>query len=100
MFDLFAQMFFGQRTFRGEFLKDTQMGLLLVLLLPCFRENVIVTCKVFFFLVFFLVSIISSEKCNYCRFRNQMSKWRSLKKMTIFDLLFTYLVVNSEKTLK
>ena len=64
------------------------MGPLLVLVCPCFRENVIVTCKI--------VSLSCSlDNCLLKNviiffFGNQISKWRSFKKGAIFDLLFTF----------
>ena len=76
------------------------MGPLLVLVSPCFRENVVVTCRIgsfscsldnllqknvigFFFFFFFL---------------NQTSKWRSFKKMVIFYLLFTFFSYHGKVT--
>ena len=69
---------------RVEGFKGTQMGPLLVLVCPCFRENVILTCKS----VPFLCSLdnFSSENVIIFFFRP-----------TIFDLLFTFLVTR-EKT--
>ena len=52
--------------------KECGMGPWLVLVPPCFKENVVVTCKIVFF------------------FGNQISKWRSFEKRAIFDLLFTF----------
>ena len=80
-------------------LKGCGMGPWLVLVSPCFRENIVVTCKigsflcnldnllqknviVFFFFFFF--------------FWNQISKWRSFEKRAIFDLLFTFLVTREK----
>ena len=57
---------------------------------PCFRENVIVTCKVKSILCslekFLLVNVIDFF------YGNQISRWRSFEKRAIFDLLFTILV--------
>ena len=61
------------------------MSPMLVLVCLCFRENVIVTCKVVSFLFSF-----SSEKYNCFFFGNQISKWHSFEKRAIFDLLFTF----------
>ena len=62
---------------------------LLVLVSPCFRENVIVTCKIVSFLCslayFFLKNVIV-----FFFFGNQISKCRSFEKRAIFDLLFTF----------
>ena len=63
------------------------MGLLLVLVCPCFWGTVIVTCKIVSFLCsldnFLLKNVIVFF------FGNQISKWRSFEKRAIFDLLFT-----------
>ena len=69
--------------------KGTQMGPLLVLVCPCSRGNVILTCKIVPFLCsldnFLLKNVIISF------FGNQISKWCSFeKKKAIFDLLFTF----------
>ena len=65
------------------------MGPLLVLVSPCFRENVNVTCKIVSFSCssdnFLLKNVIV-----FSFFGNQISKWHSLKKKAIFDLLFTF----------
>ena len=64
------------------------MGPLLVLVCPCFRDNVIVTCKI----VSFLCSLDNylSQNVFVFLFGNQISKWRSFEKRAIFDLLFTF----------
>ena len=64
------------------------MGPLLVLVSPCVRENVIVTCKI----GSFLLSLDNSLQKNVIVFffGNQISKWRSFEKRAIFDLLFTF----------
>ena len=71
------------------------MGPLLVLVCPCLRENVIVTCKT----VSFLCSLdhFLLKNTIVCFFGNQISRWRSFEKRAIFDLLFTFLVTR-EKT--
>ena len=60
----------------------------LVLVSPCFRENVVATCKI----GSFLCSLDNLHQKNVIVFffGNQMSKWRSFEKMAIFDLLFTF----------
>ena len=65
------------------------MGPLLVLVSPCFRENVVVTCKIGSFLCS-LVTLLQKNVIVFC-FGNQISKWRSFEKRAIFDLLFTFL---------
>ena len=64
------------------------MGPLLVLVSPCFKENVVVTCK----MGLFLCSLDNSLQKNVVVFffGNQISKWRSFVKRDIFDLLFTF----------
>ena len=64
------------------------MGPLLVLVFPCFRETVVVTCKI----VSFLCSLENLFKKNVIVFffENLISKWRSFEKMEILDLLFTF----------
>ena len=54
------------------------MGPLLVLVCPCFRENVIVTCKI----VSFLCSLdnFPLKMQLFFIFGNQISKWRSFEK--------------------
>ena len=60
------------------------MGPLLVLVSPCFRENVVVTCKI----GSFLCSLENLLQKNIIIFflENQISKWRSFEKRAIFDL--------------
>ena len=68
-------------------LKGCGMGPLLVLVSPCFRENVVVTCKI----ESFLCSLDSFLQKNIIVFffGNQILKWHK-KKRAIFDLLFTF----------
>ena len=68
------------------------MGPLLVLVFPCFRENVVVTCKI----GSFLCSLDNLLRKNVIVFffGNQISKWHSFekkKKKVISDLFFTRL---------
>ena len=67
------------------------MGAWLVLVSPCFRENVVATCKIGSFLC---SSDYLLQKNVF--FGNQISKWRSFEKKTIFDLLFTFLVTREK----
>ena len=64
------------------------MGLLLDLVCPCFRKNIIVTFKI----VSFLGSLDNLLLKNVIVFifENQLSKCRSYEKEAIFDLLFTF----------
>ena len=64
------------------------MGPLLVLVSPCFRENVVGTCKIGSFLCS-LDNLVQKNVIVFF-FGNQISKWRSFEKRTIFDLLFTF----------
>ena len=69
-------------------LKGCGMGPLLLLVSPCFRENVVFTCKI----GSFLCSLDNLLQINVIVFffRNQISKWRSFEKRAIFDLLVTF----------
>ena len=62
----------------------------LVLISPCFRENVVATCKIGSFLCS-LDNLLQKNVIVFL-FENQISKWRSFEKRAIFDLLFTFLV--------
>ena len=64
---------------------------------PCFRKNVIVTCKIVSFLGSF--DNFLSKNVIVCFLRNQISKWLLFWKRAIFELLFTFLVTR-EKTQK
>ena len=65
------------------------MGPWLVLVSPCFRENVVATCKIGSFLC--NLDNLLQKKVIVLFFRNQISNWRSFeKKKAIFDLLFTF----------
>ena len=59
---------------------------LLVLASPCFKENVVATCKI----GSFLCSLTLKKNIIVLVFGNQISKWRSFEKRAIFDLLFTF----------
>ena len=64
------------------------MGPWFVLVSPCFRENIVATCKI----VSFLCSLDNLLQRNVIVlfFGNQISKWRSFEKRAIFDVLFTF----------
>ena len=64
------------------------MGPWLVLVSPCFRENVVATCKIGSFLCS-LDNLLQKNVIVFF-FGNQISKWRSFEKRAIFDLLFTF----------
>ena len=70
-------------------LKGLEMGSWLVLVSPCFRENVVATCKIGSFLC--NLDNLLQKNVIVSFFGNQISKWRSFeKKGYIFDLLFTF----------
>ena len=71
-------------------IKGCGIGPLLVLVSPCFRENVVVTCKIGSFLCS-LDNLLQKNVIVFF-FENQISKWRSFDKRAIFDLLFKFLV--------
>ena len=64
------------------------MGPWLVLVSPCFRENVAATCKIGSFLC--SLDNLLQKNLIVLFFGNQISKWPSFEKMAIFDLLFTF----------
>ena len=64
------------------------MGTLFVLVSPCFRENVVVTCKIGSFLC--SLDNIRQKNIIVFFFGNKITKWRSFEKRAIFDLLFTF----------
>ena len=71
-----------------EYLYGCGMGPLLVLVSPCFRENVVVTCKIGSFLCN-LDNLLQKNVIVFF-FENQISKWRSFEKRAISDLLLTF----------
>ena len=71
-----------------KLLKGCGMGPWLVLVSPCFRENVVATCKIGSFLC--SLNNLLQKNVIVLFFGNQISKWRSLEKRAIFDLLFTF----------
>ena len=64
------------------------MGPWLVLVSPCFRENVVATCKIWSFLC--SLDNLLQKNVIVLFFGNQISKWRSFEKRAIFDLIFTF----------
>ena len=69
---------------------------LLVLVSPCFRENIIVTCKIVSFLCN-LDNFLPKNVMVFC-FGNQISKWRSFEKKGYFLTYFSFSLVTREKT--
>ena len=74
------------------------MGPWLVLVSPCFRENVVATCKIGSFLC--TKNAFTSEKRNCSLFGNQISKWRSFEKKGLFLTYFSHFLVTREKLQK
>ena len=64
------------------------MGPWLVLVSPCFRENVVATCKIGSFLCSLDNLLLKNVIVLF--FGNQIWKWRSFEKRAIFDLRFTF----------
>ena len=70
-------------------IKGCRMGPWLFLVSPCFRGNVVATCKIGSFLC--SLDNLLQENVLVLFFENQLSKWRSFeKKRVIFYLLFTF----------
>ena len=69
-------------------IKGCGMGPWFVLVSPCFRENVVATCKIECFLC--SLDNLLQKNVIVLFFENQISKWRSFEKRAIFDLLFTF----------
>ena len=76
--------------------KGCGMGPLLVLVSPCFSENVVVTCKIGSFLC--SLNNLLQKNVIVFFFGNQLSKWRSFEKGAIFDLLFTFFTYQGKVT--
>ena len=74
--------------FEKPVFKGCGMGPWLVLVSPCFRENVVATCKIGCFLG--SLDNLLQKNVIVLFFGNQSSKWRSFEKRAIFDLLFTF----------
>ena len=68
--------------------KGCGMGPWLVLVSPCFRENLVATCKIGSFLC--SLDHLLQKNVIVLFFGNQISRWRSFEKRAIFDLLFTF----------
>ena len=76
--------------------KGCGMGPWLVLVSPCFRENVVATCKIGSFLC--SLNNLLQKNVIVFFFGNQISKWRSFENRVIFDLLFTLFSHQGEVT--
>ena len=71
------------------------MGPVFALVCPCFRKNVVVTCKIMSFLCS-LDNFLLKNAIVFI-FGNQISKWRSFKKGQ-FLTYFAHFLVTREKT--
>ena len=75
------------------------MGTLFVLVSPCFRENVVATCKIGSFLC--SLDSLLQENVIIFFFGNQISKWRSFEKKRLFlTLYFSHFSATREKLQK
>ena len=79
-------------------IKVCGMGTLFVLVSPCFRENVVVTCKIGSFLCS-LDNLLQKNVIVFF-FGNQISKWRSFETRAIFLTYFSHFLVTREKLQK
>ena len=85
-YELFSTRLIGSAMITTTF-KGCGMGTLFVLVSPCFRENVVVTCKIGSFLCS-LDNLLQKNVIVFF-FGNQISKWRSFEKglfLTYFSL--------------
>ena len=71
-----------------ESIKECGMGPWFALVSPCFRKNVVATCKIGYFLC--SSDNLLQKYVIVLFFGNQISKWRSFEKRAIIDLLFTF----------
>ena len=74
------------------------MGPWLVLVAPCFRENIVATCKIGSFL--YSLDNLPQKKGIALFFGNQISKWRSFEKKGLFLTYFSHFLVTREKLQK
>ena len=74
------------------------MGPWLVLVSPCFSENVVATCKIGSFLC--SLDNLLQKNVIVLFFVNQISKWRSFKKKGLFLTYFSHFLVTREKLQK
>ena len=78
----------NKSTNQNIFFKGCGMGPWLVLVSPCFRENVVAICKIGSFLC--SLDNLLQKNVIVLFFGNQISKWCSFEKRAIFDLLFYF----------
>ena len=74
------------------------MGPWLVLVSPCFRENVVATCKIGSFLC--SLDNLLQKNVTVIFFGNQISKWRSFEKKGLFLTYFSHFLDTREKLQK
>ena len=77
-----------------RFFKGCGMGPWIVLVSPCFRENVVAIFKIGSFL--YSLDNLLQKNVIVLFLGNQISKWRSFEKRAVFDLLFTFLVTREK----
>ena len=68
--------------------KGCGMSTLFVLVFPCFRENVVVTCKIGSFCVVYIIYFRKTKLFSFLEIKFQNGA--HLKKRAIFDLRFTF----------
>ena len=78
--------------------KGCGMGPWLVLVSPCFRENVVATCKIGSFLC--SLDNLLQKNVIVLFLGNQISKWRSFEKKRLFLTFFSHFLVTREKLQK
>ena len=79
-------------------LKGCGMSPWLVIVFPCFRENVVVTCKIGSFLC--SLDSLLQKNVIVLFFGNQISKWRSFEKKGLFLTYFSHFLVTRGKLQK
>ena len=78
--------------------KGCGMGPWLVLVSPCFRENVVFACKIGSFLCS-LDNLLQKNVIAFF-FGNQISKWRSFEKKWLFLTYFSHFLISRGKVAK
>ena len=86
------------RCYSKRYLKGCGMGPWLVLVSPCFRENVVATCKIGSILC--SLDNLLQKNIIFLFLGNQISKWRSFEKKRLFLTYFSHFLVTREKLQK
>ena len=81
-----------------RFLKGCGIGPWLALVSPCFRENVVATCKIGSFL--YSLDNLLQKNVIVLFFGNQISKWSAFEKKRLFLTYFSHFLVTREKLQK